>query len=152
RLNTDGTLDATFGTHGTTSFRVPESAYDQLNDLAIDQQGRIVAVGSDRVIAGSSGLVDTLVMRLNQDGSLDTSFNGTGYTVIPVSPGGYDYAQSVALQDMGPGLPQKIVFAGRAPNPNGSGDDFVVGRLNDDGSLDPTFGGTGVVQQNVNQN
>ena len=54
----------------------------------------------------------TLVVRFNGDGSLDTTFDGDGSKVIPVSPAGRDYAQAVALQDMGSGQPQKIVLGG----------------------------------------
>ena len=77
---------------------------------------------------------DFAVVRYNPDGSLDTSFGGTGIVGTPVGTG-YDVATSVAIQADG-----KIVVAG-----NG----FAVVRYNTDGTLDTSFNGTGKVITSV---
>ena len=71
--------------------------------------------------------------------ALDPTFGGTGKVTTDVS-GSEDSAYSVAVQADG-----KIVAAGTSyPGP-----DFAVVRYNSDGSLDPSFGGTGKVTTNV---
>jgi uncharacterized delta-60 repeat protein len=68
RFNPDGSFDSTFGTAGKEL--LPDPA--QVNALALDANGRIVIVGND-----VTGTVNE-VGRLNANGSLDTTFNGTG--------------------------------------------------------------------------
>ena len=76
---------------------------------------------------------DFALVRYNADGSLDTTFNGTGKVVMPVGSS-YDHAYSVQVQPDG-----KIVVAGSSHN--GSNYDFALVRYNADGSLDTSFGG-----------
>src|SRR5262249_37807238 len=84
-----------------------------------------------RTNATSGGDFNFLVMRLNNDGTLDKSFNNKGYISINFS--GHDEAAAVAIQSDG-----KIVVAGTA--------DFAgtvkiaVARLLTNGVPDPTFG------------
>jgi len=112
-----GDLDPGFGTAGgATLGGVPVA------DLAVQPDGKLVAVGT----FGD----DILVTRLNADGSLDTSFNGTGQRAIDF--GGVEIAQAVAVQVDG-----RIVVAGGADGPGGS--DFAVARLNPDGTPDVSF-------------
>jgi uncharacterized delta-60 repeat protein len=89
--------------------------------LAIQTDGKIVASG--RVDSGFA------IVRYNTDGSLDTSFNGSGIVLTPVGGG----ANAVAIQADG-----KIVAAG--------GNQLIaVVRYNKDGKLDTSFNGTGIV-------
>jgi uncharacterized delta-60 repeat protein len=113
RLNTDGSLDATFGTAGKAV--VSEIAY--VNSLAIQPDGKIVAVGSPTFSFS--------VARFLANGALDTTF-GTGgiFTSPPSFNGG---AADMALQPDG-----KLVLAGTL-NP-GSTPSFAVVRLLGDGS------------------
>jgi len=118
-----GDLDTTFnGTGIVTTTVAGESIHGM--DMVVQPDGKIVIVGY------GLGIV---VARYNSNGSLDTSFNGTG---MVTTPGGSGYA--VALQPDG-----KIVVAGDASN--GNDYDFAVVRYNTDGSLDTTFNGTGGV-------
>ncbi len=124
-----GTLDPSFGTGGTvtTSFG---SSYDDANAAALQPDGKIVA-------AGTAANGDFALARYNPEGSLDTSFNGTGKATTPFGSD-YDDAYAVALQPDG-----KIVAAGSSSN--GSNDDFALARYNPDGSLDAGFGSGGKV-------
>jgi uncharacterized delta-60 repeat protein len=128
-LNPDGSPDAGFGPGGRRLVNVLE--YDR---------GRGVAVWNNKIILTGSSIDtsadpytswDLAVLRLNFDGTPDTSFNGTGRTVLDFG-GTYDAGWGVVVQPDG-----KIAVAGS------TGSDFLVVRLNPNGSLDPTFNGTG---------
>ncbi|MFD8147058.1 calcium-binding protein [Streptomyces sp. NPDC059708] len=133
RFNPDGSLDTsfdgdgfTFTDFGTTG---PQGAY-----------GVVIQPGGAIVAAGESG-TGVAVARYNaSDGSLDTSFGGTG-KVTTAFAGGSASAYDVALQS-----DNKIVIAGRSGYNYPSNDsDFALARYNTDGSLDTTFDGDGRV-------
>ncbi|MFF1594116.1 calcium-binding protein [Streptomyces sp. NPDC058286] len=125
RYNTDGSLDASFGTGGkvTTDF----GGADGANGVALQADGKIIAAG---LAVGDFGLA-----RYNTDGSLDTGFGAGGKVTTGFDSGGA--ADDVALQADG-----KIVAAGSVGSPDG---DFAVVRYNTDGSLDTGFGTGGKV-------
>ncbi len=137
RYNPDGSLDTAFGNGGkvTTSFF---GAEDQINALALQPDGKIVAAG---IAIDSSNIPSTTnfaLARYNRDGSLDASF-GTGGRVTTHS---FSYAQfctGVVIQPDG-----KIIAAGGAVK-GPIGDDFALARYLPDGRLDPTFGSGGLV-------
>ena len=98
--------------------------------------GKILLMGQDY----SSGSGDLSVIRINQDGSPDTSFGtDTGVTLVPLSSGRDENGYGVSLQADG-----KILLVGDMEND--SNKDIVVARLNYDGSLDTTFGVDGAFQ------
>src|SRR6478735_4381975 len=79
----------------------------------------------------------------SQAGTLDKTFNGTGKKVIGFQYGGYngdDICNAVAIQSDG-----KIVLAGKSSASSGGGYNFVVVRLNTDGSLDQAFNNKGYI-------
>src|SRR5262249_56712950 len=79
RYNTNGTLDAGFGTGGkaTTAFSCgPGCSFAQAFSVAVQPDGRIVAAG----YASTGGAFDFALARYNSNGTLDTSF-GSGGTV-----------------------------------------------------------------------
>ncbi|MCW2923293.1 MAG: uncharacterized protein JWM98_697 [Thermoleophilia bacterium] len=130
RVLPNGTIDSGFGTSGTV--HIPGNAnFDILRGVAIAPDGKIVATG--RIENGAR--YDWATLRLNADGSLDTSFNGTGIKQHQV--GSDDYARSVAVQPDG-----SIVTVGYANN--GSNTDVAAVRYLVDGTLDPSFGVGGV--------
>lgn len=117
-------LDPTFG--GTGKITAGFGADNQINAIATQSDGKIVAVGS------RYGTSSFAVYRYNSNGSLDTSFYGGG-TAPAVSFSGA--ARAVKIQ-----TDQKIVVAGIDFNGGG-----VVVRLNADGSPDSGFGNGGKV-------
>lgn len=130
RYETNGTLDATFGTGG----KVFHFANGYAKAVAIQPDGKIVAGGT--IQTGGSN-PDFAVARYNTNGSLDTSFNLTGEAVTDFSGTG-DSFEGLALQSDG-----KIVAAGSALV---SGTyDFALIRYNADGTLDSGFGTGGKV-------
>ncbi len=141
RYNPNGSRDNTFGVDGVVLTQVGPT-YDQAYALAIQSDGKIVAVG----YAGNGLNADVAVVRYNIDGSLDTTFDGDGRVMIDVAQGN-DQGRSVAIQPDG-----KIVVAGYAFN--GSNSDIVLIRLEANGSRDYSFNGNsgfgyGVIQTRV---
>jgi len=102
RYNTDGSLDASFSGDGLQTTDFLFGADDVANDVAIQANGRIVAVGS---AGGGATGNDFGLARYNTNGSLETSFSGDGRKRTGF--GGSDGATGVALQGDG-----KIVAAG----------------------------------------
>jgi uncharacterized delta-60 repeat protein len=131
RYNSDGTLDASFGSGGqvTTNFG---NEYDYAYAVAIQSDGKIVAAGYAFIWSD----FDFALARYNSDGSLDASFGSGGR--VSTDFGGWDYAYAVAIQSDG-----KIVVAGYAPV--GGNNNFALARYNSDGSLDTSFGSGGMV-------
>ncbi len=132
RYNTDGSLDATFGTLGivTTSLGTGNSyGYS----VALQPDGKIVVAGYCNESANNIGFA---LVRYTSNGILDTTF-GTGGKVT-TAVGSNAYGRSVAIQPDG-----KIVVAGYTyVNPKYV---FVVVRYNTNGSLDTAFGTGGKV-------
>jgi uncharacterized delta-60 repeat protein len=127
RYAADGMLDDTFSGDGValTNFT---SGFDGCYDLAIQTDGKLVAVGE----TASTGRF--ALARYNVDGSLDPSFGGDGKVTTNFSRSA-DFAFGVAIQ-----TDQKIVVTGRA---GGSGGRVAVARYNPNGSLDTSFSGDG---------
>lgn len=118
-----GSLDTTFGTGGIVT--TPVVGFTNLiHAIAIQPDGKIIAVGE----GGSMPVV-----RYNANGTLDTSFNGTGIGEATVGS-----ANGVAIQPDG-----KIVVVGDNSNP--ANVDFKVIRYNSNGTLDTSFDGDGIV-------
>ena len=122
-----GDLDLTFGGTGKVTTTFGSGDYGQ--SVALQSDGKIVAAGY------SSG--DFALVRYNADGTLDTTFAGTGKVTTDFGIGdavGYN----VAVQN-----DNKIVVAGSFYN--GSDEDFALARYLSNGSLDTSFNGTGKV-------
>jgi uncharacterized delta-60 repeat protein len=136
RLNTNGSLDFTFGGDGRviTDFFGDD---DQAHAIAIQMDGKIVAGGI--ATDSSSGASLFGLARYNSDGALDAGFDGDGKVTTRFAGFG-DEAYGVAIQRDG-----KIVGAGLACSGCFAGGDFGVARYNIDGSLDTMFSGDGLM-------
>ncbi len=84
-----GDLDPTFGSGGIVITRNANPSPDYALGMAIQSDGKIVVVGLGITSHGG----DFAVVRYNTDGSLDTSFGGTGIVITPVG-NSYDEASS----------------------------------------------------------
>jgi uncharacterized delta-60 repeat protein len=132
-LGADGEFDSSFGFQGRATLNFGSQEGEELNDLAIDAEGRYVLVGK----SGLSGSNVPLVGRLLGDGSPDSSFDGDG-KAIPSLPEPSS-ARAVAIDPAG-----RVVAAGAIGNDLGQ--DAVLFRLDPSGALDPGFGGGGLVR------
>ncbi|MGC2237624.1 MAG: hypothetical protein WA584_15785 [Pyrinomonadaceae bacterium] len=130
RYNSDGSLDATFDGDGIviTSF---DNSFSYAASVAIQADGKIVAAGYS-----ANGSPDFAVARYNQDGSLDTTFDGDGKVTTPVLNSN-DYGNAVKIQSDG-----KIIVGGYSDSSMGYDVGSMV-RYNTDGSLDTSFDGDG---------
>jgi uncharacterized delta-60 repeat protein len=136
RYNPDGSLDPSFGTGGKVITPVTGAAPDYAVDVAA-QGTKIVLIG--RTAKPSHN--DFAAVRLNDDGSLDTGFDGDGIATLDFSSGSDDFGEDVAVDPDG-----KLVIAGHTGvSGNPATNDFAVARYNSDGSLDATFGSGGKV-------
>jgi uncharacterized delta-60 repeat protein len=127
----NGRLDRGFG-KVVASFGTPAS----LGALALQPDGKIVAVGSTRGPAGS----EVAVARYLPTGKLDSGFGQGG--LVRSGFGGSARAGAVAIQADG-----GIVVAGSAFGTAGAGQQggLMVARFTSNGSPDPTFGTEGAV-------
>ena len=137
RYNSNGTLDASFGTGGrvTTDFGGP---YDQAESVAVQPDGRIVVAGAAARLTNTG--FDFTLARYNSNGTLDTSF-GTGGKVFTDFAGGNDTPSepsALALQSDG-----KIIVVGQTVV--GGFNNFALARYNGNGTLDTSFGTSGKV-------
>ncbi len=137
RLNTDGSLDNSFGTNGvvTTDVTPGTSLDSQANALLLQPDGKIIAVGYGKKAGAPPRKTVFALVRYNQNGSLDTTFNGTGIVTTDINPGTSSDALAALLQPDG-----KIIAAGYSPV--GGPQVFTLARYNTDGSPDRTFGTT----------
>ena len=135
RLNADGTPDTTFGTNRVAL--IGTGAAD-LTSLAY-QDGKIVLAGS--ITPAGATAAREAVARLDANGTLDTTFGTGGIATLAPSP--YNVPPSVAGVAIDPSS-GKIVLAD-----TGDSLQLIPGevaeaiRLDDDGSLDATFGAGG---------
>jgi uncharacterized delta-60 repeat protein len=141
RLNTDGSIDTTFGKGGlaTIPFDLGGTNADKLAALFVLPDDRIVLAGT-AALAGTD--TDFAVARLTAEGQLDTTFSGTGVRTVAFDDGGTnaDSAAAVAVDSLG-----RVVVAGSAAQPTAGDFNFAVTRLATDGKLDTTFGKNGLV-------
>jgi uncharacterized delta-60 repeat protein len=137
RLNSDGSLDASFDSDGKQTIDFGSTDDQCLGGIALQADGKIVLAGHSA--QGSATGIDFAVTRLNSNGSLDVSFDGDGKQTIDFG-GNEGVFAGVALQADG-----KIVIASNSTIgfSGSTGNDFAVVRLNVNGSLDETFGSGG---------
>jgi uncharacterized delta-60 repeat protein len=135
----DSDLDLSFDGDGVVTTNHAE--FNQINDIVIQPDGKIVVAGHSGIFHGFfQQSFEIIVARYNVDGSLDPTFGSDG--IVTTDVGGFAMAFGVALQPDG-----KIIVAGRGGPISGA--NFTVVRYNTDGSLDATFGGSGVVTTTI---
>jgi uncharacterized delta-60 repeat protein len=128
KYHSDGSLDTSFGVNGIAAYDI--GGFEAAISIAVQPDGKILLCGSSDVYRSSGNAVDFAVMRLNTDGSLDTTFDGDGH--LTTALGAYnDASTDIAVQDDG-----RIVVVGQANLK------FALARYNPDGSLDETFAAT----------
>jgi uncharacterized delta-60 repeat protein len=129
----DGSLDA--GGRLMTVFG-SEFKNEDAFDLAVQTDGKIILAGGAYV-----SLTSVLALsRYNPDGSLDPSFSADGLATYPGL--GVATATAVAIQPDG-----RILAAGQIRISSGD-NDFLLTRLNSDGTLDGSCGLQGVATTN----
>ena len=131
----DGDLDPTFDVDGIVITGMGTGFYQRASDLAIQADGKIVAVGSADVFVPGVTNNDFAVARYNPNGSLDPSFGVGGIVLTNLATtggvaAGKDEAAAVEIQPDG-----KIVVAGHSQMPSSlvNNWDIALARYNADG-------------------
>ncbi len=135
RIEANGELDSGFGDNGEVIRIVNGSDYPYA--VEVDSQGRIVLGGR---IGGGQLFATGFIARYTSDGSEDLSFGDEGFTEIEI-PLTASWFWDIKIQP-----DDKILATGRH-GPNGGETNFLVSRINEDGSPDGDWGfeGTGSV-------
>ena len=131
----DSDLDPSFDGDGIVT--TDHDEFEQINDIAIQPDGKIVAAGHSGILHDTvQEPLSMMAARYNADGSLDATFGNGG--IVTTAIGTYAKAWAVAIQADG-----KIVLGGRSGTLFQS--DFTLVRYNPNGSLDSSFGTGGIV-------
>ena len=140
RYNTNGTLDAGFGSGGTLTVLGEENTYT-LGGLGVQPGGKIVFSATVK----RGGDQDFIVVRLHSSGMLDNTFgdkSGSSFKGYAIAGfGGNEYASEQIIEPNG-----KIIVAGtqyggtQLNSPSGQ---FALARFTASGQLDKTFSNDG---------
>jgi uncharacterized delta-60 repeat protein len=140
RLTPDGVPDTSFSFDGWTTIAVGGgAAYDGTFNTIVQSDNKIVIVGEGPDTDASGDDSDFKLVRLNTDGTLDTSFSGDGKAYVNFDLGGLNSDRALDAVQLGNG---KLIVVGTAEvDTNNS--DFAIARLNVDGTRDTSFSGDG---------
>lgn len=137
-VTASGDFDSFFGTNGIVYVTQNNFNPDYAADIAVQADGKIL------VLSGTDSPHHFLLLRLNIDGSFDTTFGSGGFATLPANAFGGDYssAQSLAIQPNG-----KIVVAGYSNN--GIKSAVALARFTSAGALDTTLNTTGKILTDI---
>lgn len=121
RYTANGSLDSTFGANGVFTTRVGTIA--SIGEaLCIQSNGKIVVAGSSLSGSGTGGN-NFSVLRLNSNGTFDTTFGSNGQTVTQIGTR-HDQVRDAVIQADG-----KIIVAGHSEDSTmGFNEDFALVR------------------------
>lgn len=139
----NGRADQTFSGDGIAAVRFPDFPNSYGYDLAIQPDGKIVAVGETYDNSFSPPRGTLVAARLKPNGALDPTFSGDGRVTINWH-GGDEGAWKVELLPDG-----RMVLAGWVRDVTDTEWNTAVARLMPDGSLDTTFSGDGKAELNL---
>lgn len=131
RYNTDGSLDATFGTGGIDTIHNAANSRDSAVAVQIQPGGKIIVGGMTNTTPYNGG-GSMMLLRLNTDGSLDNTFGTNGFTVYTNFQVGGTLIDIVVLQD------SSIIANDYRSGSNSSVRPFVK-RFSPDGIFDASF-------------
>jgi uncharacterized delta-60 repeat protein len=132
-----GSLDLTFDTDGIVLVN-PTGVFDNAQDVIVLSDNKIL-------ICGTTGMFtdfDMMVVKLNEDGSYDTSFGNNGVFTL-ANTAGSDFAYDMAL------LPNGNIIVVGAKSLSAADTQFAAWVIKPDGTLDPTFAVNGVYENNL---
>lgn len=138
RLHPDLTVDTTWGDNGWWFYTGPGWTGTYVQGLAIEKGTGKVLVGAGALGAGIPSNEGACCMRINTNGTTDTSFNG-GNPVL-WNPTGCNITLGFDVDSQSDG---KIVVCGASIRNSDSREVIFATRLNANGSFDTTFGPSG---------
>jgi uncharacterized delta-60 repeat protein len=140
RLKSDGQLDKTFnGPNGGWKV-IGFNGSDVATGVALDSNNKIVVVGT-------RDSQDIAVTRLNDDGTLDTSFNAAGLGGVAAGKMVIDTVDTLiasGVDTVGASIYISGTYSSAAVI-----SDFLIAKVRSDGIADPGFGVNGYVNRNI---
>ncbi|NOS94639.1 MAG: T9SS type A sorting domain-containing protein [Cyclobacteriaceae bacterium] len=133
RLNTNGTLDSSWGGTGIVETDLT-GTWERITTLALQSDGKVIAGGYS-----GTNVNDLTVARYTTTGMLDTTFGSDGFLNIDLQVGGSERIEGMSIQS-----DDKILLAGTTSSST-TGDDGFIMRLTKDGLYDNNFNGEGYV-------
>lgn len=131
RLNTNGSVDATYGSNGYLQLSTPTSVFA---NAGLGPDGKVVAIFATQTQSNSY----STLYRLNTNGTTDNTF-GSGGTVV-LTNGNYGGYSGIVFQPDG-----KMVLGG-SRYVNSSCALYGITRLKTNGAYDSTFGVNGKIE------
>jgi len=130
RYKKSGKLDTTFNTTGQMTVPFPASTSNIANALALKSDDSIYVGGSAQVGTDNLALVHVLA-----NGTFDTSFGTSGFTILDPMPG---FGAASSIRAMKLDANGDIIGMGSVAY-NSTGGEFVAMRFTTAGALDTTF-------------
>ncbi len=132
RFKGDGSLDTTFASNGVV--KTPFTGdHTYVSAVTLQTDGKIVLAGT----SGNEGNSKITVVRYTADGLLDSTFGSNGIVTTAVFPDTHNWGGDLTIQPDG-----KILVAGTVHNSTDY--DFVLLRYSINGTMDNSFGSSGV--------
>lgn len=131
RYNADGSIDSSFGDAGKVTLPLTFGNMTATH-TTIDNNGNLYVAGEITKISGEATNRNA-VLKITANGVLDSTFGTDGIASVQVKPRGI----SLVVDNNGQ---QKSVISGTSSD---NGYDFLVQRLNPNGTADTGFGGGG---------
>lgn len=132
RFNADGSLDNSFAGNGILYIQYPDIT--MIKNLVVLSNGQIMLLST--IITSGAELI---LIKINSNGSIDTGFGVNGVAAINASTNSYTDYTRIELQADG-----KFIVGG---NPYESGSNYIINfllaRINGDGTLDTNYGSSG---------
>jgi uncharacterized delta-60 repeat protein len=138
RYTNSGNLDTTFNGTGYITKTFYTGKTSRGTSITINNEGQYVITGS---ALDNNNIFQLFVIIYNRDGSLYTTFNGTGYVTSTFYTGKSSRGTSIAIDN------GKYVVTGFTGDNNDIAR-LLVARYTSTGILDTTFNGTGFVAKN----
>lgn len=116
-------LDNSFASNGIQLTDMGQGEQDVLSDIALQSNGKIVAVGATRQSSAAEPSLLSIV-RYDSSGNRDSTFNGNGILTTRFTENKNSRAEVVAVQS-----DEKIIVAGEVATQFGTDDQFVIARF-----------------------
>lgn len=139
RYTADGSIDSSFGNNGIAQPNIPNLGSSKAT-LVVKDDGKII-VGCTKI--NVTTYLDFALIQFTSNGSVDTSFNGTGLNFLNLNA--VDVCTAVAVQKNGD------ILVGGYSSKALEGDRMILIRFKNNGILDTLFGENGVVKSPINK-
>ena len=144
RYSSNGILDTTFGNNKSGIVTINIGKTDRAFSIAIDSSEKILLAGStDKTIRLDDTDLKFVIVRLDKNGTLDSTFGERGIVVKDIITDIDDRGKAIAI-DHG----DRIIIGGTSGN--GSSGKYSILCLNREGEPDKSFGIDGVSTGNIN--